>query len=499
VNHGAFLEALYDGVEGFVEVRALVDRKTGEERKKNDVRFRKWFRPNVLAERVPKISEWCKERRCAFFYGVLPRRVEGKGKAADIADGRVVWADMDFDHYPGGEGEARKRVDGIQLAPSILVRSGHGLHAYWLLGDLAEPPTLSSYTRRLGQLLDADPVHNPDRLLRVPGSFNLKNPEVPKLVEIEHLEDKRYRLPELDEILPESRTAAELVLEAGEFSVPKNLPDRIAELLGSRKVRDLYLGRGKRPGTDQSASGYDASLAVVLLQKGCDEETVAGALYHRPGSKAAGLPPDQVESYIYRTVSRAQQWIKQKSPEERGSARCDLEVTKLVIYQQDPPTYRIHAGGRTFYTTAAVLASPVRLRQRCLEALNRIPRLPERGHYDRWLNALLEKAEIIEQPAEASEDGAIAEELDYLLNAMPRGESAADLARSWIPHGGKKAIRLQTLCNRIHTAFPRVPRTEIARHLRDKGWSPKVIRISGDIARVWVGSRVDPEPAEDDE
>lgn len=88
---------------------------------------------------------------------------------------RALWVDIDdSDVMP-------KSV----LPPSYVVRSGHGWHFYWLLDELIEDINLIKYLNKgLAVPLGGDDCFNANRVLRIPGSLNLKDPAKPVRVEL---------------------------------------------------------------------------------------------------------------------------------------------------------------------------------------------------------------------------------------------------------------------------------------------------------------------------
>lgn len=94
--------------------------------------------------------------------------------------------------------------------PSVIVDSGGGLHAYWLL---REPWLLVSDDTRqaaeivqrlwVQQVVGADPsVHDLVRILRVPGTRNFKYDPAPLVEFIRYTPDQTYTLPTLTAHLP---------------------------------------------------------------------------------------------------------------------------------------------------------------------------------------------------------------------------------------------------------------------------------------------------------
>lgn len=119
-------------------------------------------------------------------HGVNPRFRKPKkhGTNADVSHYVAVWVDVDFH---GQEGAVRKQfVDVVRdlqqrgLDPSVIVESGRGLHAYWLF----DKPYPKEQARPICAGIQdyfkiSDAVHDPRRILRVPGFANLKDPKNP--------------------------------------------------------------------------------------------------------------------------------------------------------------------------------------------------------------------------------------------------------------------------------------------------------------------------------
>lgn len=116
------------------------------------------------------------------YVGAIPRRAGLRGDAAcDVFD--RLWADIDY----GTEGHsvaqphpdqasALAALSGLP-APSLLVHTGGGLQAIWLLDRDLDRSTWTETMRRLSAAIRSDAnVNNPERILRVPGSYNHKLP-----------------------------------------------------------------------------------------------------------------------------------------------------------------------------------------------------------------------------------------------------------------------------------------------------------------------------------
>jgi len=119
----------------------------------------------------------------------------GRGKVSDIVGITSVWADLDYgaSHkkaVPPDEATAMRILDSTGIKPSILVHSGHGLHAYWLLSELTsvEDGAADLARRWCGHVQAValalggwtlDSVGDLPRVLRVPGTTNRKGEPCP--------------------------------------------------------------------------------------------------------------------------------------------------------------------------------------------------------------------------------------------------------------------------------------------------------------------------------
>lgn len=107
--------------------------------------------------------------------GVNPRHYRGGTRSKDVACARCLF--VDFDGIDPDTATERWHNAGLPM-PTLTIASGHGIHAYW---QLAEPITdlclWSALQKKLIALLDSDgAIHDPPRLMRLPGFINHKKP-----------------------------------------------------------------------------------------------------------------------------------------------------------------------------------------------------------------------------------------------------------------------------------------------------------------------------------
>ena len=115
------------------------------------------------------------------FFGIQPRGKES-GRDEDIETLIAFWADIDAKDFGGSKEKARESLNNFPLEPTLLVDSGNGYHAYWVL---EEPWKLRSKTDReeaaniskiIHKTVGGDNTANLSRILRLPGTPNIKDP-----------------------------------------------------------------------------------------------------------------------------------------------------------------------------------------------------------------------------------------------------------------------------------------------------------------------------------
>lgn len=181
VDAVAFFTELYKGVGGgYIEIRPLLDGSDPRRRLEEGIRIegsaRRWFM-------WPRDLQTCGRHAASVsggdlhvYYGVGLRKRQGGGTKADVGCVTATFADVDFKDVP--KEKAHDRLQAFRLPPSVCVRSGNGVHVYWFL---KEPVFESAFGElegvnrailvRLGAQVGPQ---NADRLLRVPGTANIK-------------------------------------------------------------------------------------------------------------------------------------------------------------------------------------------------------------------------------------------------------------------------------------------------------------------------------------
>ena len=296
-----FLEILFDETVGFIEVRLIEDVRDGNARQ-----F--WFRDAAeLVGRLPSLQAQAEAEGRAVFFGVLPRHRKG-GTKADVAAGMAAWVDIDFKDV--SEDDAIKRL-GELPQPSIIVRSGHGFHIYWLMREATDPMELEGLSRRITYAIGADKCHDCTRILRLPGTRNLKegwkdgafvSPAAASLVLMPTCDPSRRYIVDDFEFLPEPELPKPAAPHVERKKEIKGVPPAVRRLLDSKPfLRDLWDSKGRTQG-DVSNSGYDLAFLGALTRCGImDPDVLDAAVVARPYVGEKG----RTDRNVRRAVNRA--------------------------------------------------------------------------------------------------------------------------------------------------------------------------------------------------
>jgi hypothetical protein len=143
----------------------------------------------------------------AIMVGPAPRyRIPRGGKAGkdcDIIQSSCVWTDISYSRMKGGIIEAIQLIQDFPLRPSIVVNSGYSRQVYFVFSAPLSDGKLINWSkliRGLSLALNGTAVNNPSRVLYLPGSFNMEEPEHPEpcLLDEDHSSWLRYSTEEVE-------------------------------------------------------------------------------------------------------------------------------------------------------------------------------------------------------------------------------------------------------------------------------------------------------------
>ncbi len=308
-----------------------------------------------------------------------------------------MWADIDWEHpvhrkpnLPQTPDQALETLEEALLKPTLLVDSGHGIQAWWLF----EKPWLfhSLEEHELGRRAaqwwhqhikglytdrgrTTDSVFNLDRIIRLPGTWNNRDPADPKPVKVIGMIENRYTPEEfLDRVPEDFRTSTpppgrgrskaqrrrhqdpsrNRQLDLSPDAEPSLL--RLETLLKNDHRFRRSWEQDRKDLSDQSPSAYDMSLATIALRAGWPDQEVANLLICFRQKHGHDLKLR--ENYYALTIAkarepmelgRAQERLNEtllQQPEDEAEVLKDnlatlfgVDITRIVKYLGDPPIY----------------------------------------------------------------------------------------------------------------------------------------------------------------
>jgi hypothetical protein len=260
-----------------------------------------------------------KARGMDLYVGVGLSRVDHgsrqRCRSEEIAGICGFWADLDLRSdahdkkaLPTNIPDALSIIPAA-MPPTVVVATGNGAHAWWIF---KEPyifasddnrQAVASQVSRWHTLLCLnassrgwayDRLSDLARILRIPGTQNLKAPANPKEVVVHSFTDRRYNLSDFEEYLDaaaipdlqaqgkaarewaERFTDTPLVINA-DAAIPQEMLDRW--IATDMRFKNTWQ-RQRHDLKDQSQSGYDLALANFGIEAGLTEQQIVDLMIH---------------------------------------------------------------------------------------------------------------------------------------------------------------------------------------------------------------------------
>ena len=167
-----FIDAHFEPGD-LVELRVIAAAKQ-DTQNPPPLRNRRWLRSERIAAAFDELKTE-NDTGCHIYFGVNPRSRCG-GTKNSVTLSRSIW--LDFDQVTLEEAQARWSL--LLPQPTVVVRSGTGIHAYWRLTapysveDMSARNDFERIVKGVSHATSADATHDVTRLLRLPGFLNPK-------------------------------------------------------------------------------------------------------------------------------------------------------------------------------------------------------------------------------------------------------------------------------------------------------------------------------------
>lgn len=228
------------------------------------------------------VSKWDSAGRGLFFcVGTLrPGTKRLKENVSEIA---FLHTDIDFKDIEDTGADVERKLKALRLPPSIIVNSGNGIHAYWLLTEALsnEFDRVEEALRLLADAVGGDlSVCEIARLMRLPGTHNTKNGAMSPVSILTMDGGRRYEFDDIEEWLGEQSPV--ILRKQRPASEPVDNPFlRAAAALGFKPSIDVekrlaamnYMGGG-----DAAIHATQLAVSASLLNQGVERAEVVSIL-----------------------------------------------------------------------------------------------------------------------------------------------------------------------------------------------------------------------------
>lgn len=495
-----FLGAIWkDRPEGFVELHV---EQSDRKRKQT---FLRW--PGSLDALIAAADA---ESGKSNIYVGVGIRDKARGRDEDVIALHALWCDIDFKKTP--ESEAQALFKAFPLRPSIAIRTGGGVHFYWLLREaLTEFGIAKDLLRRIAAAFNSDrSVCTLKQIMRLPGYANIKYDARPVAAASEKIwnPELAYNLSDFDFLpavqepprqatalvaLPEG--AAYVDLDGGrpgdEFNKKAKWPDILSPhgwRVSHEKMGVTYWIRPGKTDGHSATTGFCGELLYVFSENALPFESntaytkfAAFTILNHGGDFGEAA----------RALSAAGYGVKKTK--DRDDVKANFEITKNIKFDSRPARYVTtikHSDG-TEYTVTTETETFITFhlfRKAFFEATpNKFLAMITQSKWEAMVDAA--PLEVREAPMEASSTGLIETELEEFVETAKENPEPG-LLRAFA--GYKEGERFFTLAAfKAHLKNKNAQRLtdrEITHALKNLGWDDGRRRIHGKQPRLWIQS-----------
>jgi hypothetical protein len=280
---------------------------------------------------------WCHAGRDVYF-SVNPRQDKG-GKKENVAYVVTFHAEIDYGEVGHKKqskfatyAEVLEHLENFTPTPSLIVHSGGGFHAYWILAQplaVAEigVATLEAINQNLTEALGGDKgTQDISRVLRIPGTYNFKLPNHPREVKLVSQSERRYALPDFEHFLPqpEAEKSVPKIPEPARSTDPAILMD-IDQLPVSDKIKNLI--KHGNDGTYSSRSEADMAVVLALRQALLRKENIKYIFSNYAIGEKYRTHPKR-DSYLRHTLAKANEMLNLTEAERQDPLFLSGSLTK---------------------------------------------------------------------------------------------------------------------------------------------------------------------------
>ncbi len=298
-----FLRTLFLPDE-LIELRFIESWVSHGKKKSRVVRTAEWLRCEEFVSLHGEITDFARRKRANVYFGVCPRAKKGHSQDDHIRTVRCLWCDID--DITVKDASRRWDVAGVPR-PSIVVISGSGIHAYWLLDhdtpSREERSLISAMLPHFYRSFGGDHVQNLSRVLRPPGTVNCKDARNDRPTQscmlCTCLPELRYPLAAFSEWIDQAERHESRELSPSQPRLATN--DAAQEVLARNAEATALVRQLGEPARDRSRR--DFAIACDLLRLGLTREEIWPLVSDSSKFKSNGRP------YFDVTIANAEKRI----------------------------------------------------------------------------------------------------------------------------------------------------------------------------------------------
>jgi hypothetical protein len=457
----------------------------------------------------------------------------------DTVDGILgLVSDVDFksDSHPQGpedQDAALALIQRFPVPPTITLNSGNGLQCAWLFKepwrfeDDEERKAAVNLARGFGYALTniaakqsytLDAVHDLTRVMRVPGTFNVKRPERPLPVTLLDLQtDLRYNPQDLDEYCAEVPAHIPNSIAYPTVDVSADFPTEKHELLLEHldEYRDTW-EHNSRTLRGKSCSEYDMALAHYTVQANWTDDEIAALIREHRRIHCPEKPAKIADArYISKTIGKARSGQKceetklsaaetvldlNRSREEyldALSVYLNIPLQKIQRIPGDPTMFRFWIGGKCAEIEATSLTTQGVFISQMVSTANQPSRKVGTRELPSWLDCVACICRTAEE-VEAGDGATMMGEFIDLVYGFVEGQNIVDIpvgelvnGRMAFSRGGRTWFKLDDLARYLNHAGYKQPRRRITQLLRamggDLGVHKREHPVNGAVAAKYWG------------
>lgn len=290
--------------------------------------------------------------------GLAPRcRVPTRGKPGkdgDITQVNCVWVHLDYNRASRGALEIVQRIRNFPLRPSIIVNSGFGCQMYFVFNSpLSEGrlPEWDDITCGIRDVLQGDMTSDLCRVMILPGTINLEEPQSPRLCSVSDEDSSwtRYSSGELKEAITK---ACETPPNVGGSS--RRRPYSMETLMRRGVAQDVLkaIVTGQRITLTGDATwdladhaGRDLWIATSLLEKDFREDEIKTVFRSHPSGCGGRAREGGGEKYLNLILKKATAAYEER---RMYSAAREAELGGGSPPEL-PPCYSLRGDGSLWY------------------------------------------------------------------------------------------------------------------------------------------------------